>query len=150
MTHTTLAHPRCLEVSTRIRDPNDAAATFDNITNSELLFRMGLVSFLIIFIVDVIVAWALHIVFRAVNRYVSLVGAWFRIVYTVFLGVAVIFLFLILELVSGAEFLNVFDQGQLEAQVVLAAEAFTVWLLARGGKASQQQQVGRDAAGVPS
>jgi hypothetical protein len=61
-----------------------------------------------------------------------------------------ILLFLILELVSGAEFLNVFDQGQLEAQVVLAAEAFTVRLLARGGKASQRQQVGRDAAGVPS
>jgi hypothetical protein len=65
-----------------------------------------------------------------VNRQVSLVAAWSRIVYTVFLGVAVIFLFLILELVSGAEFLNAFNQGQIEAQVALAAEAFNyAWLI---------------------
>ena len=106
MTHTTPTHPRCLEVSTRIRDPNDAAAPFNNITNSEFLFRIGLVSFLILFIVDVIVAWVVYSVFKTANRQVSLVAAWFRIVHTVFLGVAVIFLFLILELVSGAEFLN--------------------------------------------
>lgn len=117
-------------VRTGLVDANDAAATFESIANSEILFRLGLVSFLIVFIVDIIVAWALYIVFRAVNRHVSLVAAWFRIVYTVFLGVAVIFLFLILELVSGAEFLNVFDQGQLEAQVTLAAEAFNyTWLI---------------------
>jgi hypothetical protein len=121
-------------VRTGLVDPSEAAATFENITNSEMLFRLGLVSFLIVFIVDVIVAWALYIVFKAVNRHVSLVAAWFRIVYTVFLGVAVIVLFLILELVSGAELLNVFDQGQLEAQVALAAEAFNyTWLIGLAG-----------------
>jgi hypothetical protein len=73
---------------------------------------------------------ALFIVFKSVNRQVSLIAAWFRIVYTVFLGVAVVFLFLILELVSGAEFLNAFNQAQLEAQVALAAEAFSyTWLI---------------------
>jgi len=117
-------------VRTGLVDPNDASATFANITNSESLFRAGLVSFLVLFVVDIVVAWALYIVFKSVNRQVSLVAAWFRIVYTVFLGVAVIFLFLILELVSGAEFLSAFDQGQLEAQVALALEAFNyTWLI---------------------
>jgi hypothetical protein len=111
-------------------DSNDAAATFTNIQDAEALFRAGLVSFLIIFVLDVIVAWALYIVFKAANRQVSLAAAWFRIVYTVFLGVALIFFFLVLTLVSGAEFLNAFDQSQLEAQVALALEAFNyTWLI---------------------
>jgi len=111
-------------------DSNDAAATFANIQDAEALFRAGLVSFLIIFILDVIVAWALYIVFKSVNRHLSLAAAWFRIVYTVFLGVALIFMFLVLMLVSGAEFLSAFDQGQLEAQVALALEAFNyTWLI---------------------
>jgi hypothetical protein len=111
-------------------DSNDAAATFANIQDAEALFRAGLVSFLIIFILDVVVAWALYIVFKAVNRHLSLAAAWFRVVYTVFLGVALIFMFLVLMLVSGAEFLNAFDQGQREAQVALALEAFNyTWLI---------------------
>lgn len=108
----------------------DAAQTAANILESEGLFRLGMVSFLVIFVVDVIVAWALYVLFKRVNEDVSLVTAWFRIVYTVFLGVAVIFFYQALQLLSGSEFLNVFDAGQLEAQALLAAETFnSTWLV---------------------
>jgi hypothetical protein len=108
----------------------DAAQTAANILESEGLFRMGMVSFLVIFVVDVIVAWALYVLFKRVNEDVSLVTAWFRIVYTVFLGVAVIFFYQALQLLSGSEFLNVFDAGQLEAQALLAADTFnSTWLV---------------------
>ncbi len=40
-------------------DPDNAAATFANIADSELLFRAGIVGFLAIFIVDIVIAWAL-------------------------------------------------------------------------------------------
>ncbi|MBT7430075.1 MAG: DUF4386 domain-containing protein, partial [Ilumatobacter sp.] len=49
----------------------DAQATAANIVESEGLFRLGLVSFLVVFVLDVIVAWALYIVFRNANRDVS-------------------------------------------------------------------------------
>ena len=117
-------------VRTGLVDPDDAGVTFSNITNSEVLFRTGLVVFLIVFIADVVVAWALYVLFKTVSRELSLLTAWFRLVYTVFLGVAVIFFFLALGLVSGAGYLAAFDSGQLEAQVMLALNAFNyTWLI---------------------
>lgn len=109
---------------------DDAATTFANIANSEGLFRAGLVSFLAIFILDVAIAWALYVVFNTVNRQWSLAAAWFRIVYTVFLGVAAIFFFVVLQLVGGSEYLASFTQAQLEAQTMLALDAFNyTWLI---------------------
>ena len=117
-------------VRTRLIDQNDAAATFTNIADSEFLFRLGLVGFLIVFIADVVVAWALYILFRAVSQEVSLLTAWFRIVYTAFLGVGVIFFFVALQLVSGAGYLGAFGQGALDAQVKLSLDAFNyAWLI---------------------
>jgi len=117
-------------VRTRLIDENDAAATFTNIADSEFLFRLGLVGFLIVFVADVVVAWALYILFRAVSREVSLLTAWFRIVYTAFLGVGVIFFFVVLQLVSGAGYLGAFGQGALDAQAKLSLDAFNyAWLI---------------------
>lgn len=108
----------------------DAAQTAANILESEGLFRWGMVSFLVIFVIDVVVAWALYVLFQKVNPNVSLMTAWFRIVYTVFLGVAVIFFYQALQLLSGSEFLSVFDAGQLEARALLAADTFnSTWLI---------------------
>ena len=75
-------------------------------------------------------AWALYVLFRPVSQELSLVTAWFRIVYTVFLGVAVIFFYQGLQLLSGSEFLGVFDSGQLQAQALVAFDSFnSTWLI---------------------
>ncbi|MEA2002772.1 MAG: DUF4386 domain-containing protein [Actinomycetota bacterium] len=117
-------------VRTGLTDPDDAAATFTNIADSEFLFRTGLLSFLIIFVLDVVVAWALYILFKNVSRQLSLLTAWFRLVYTVFLGIAVIFFFVVLQLVGGAEYLTAFNAGQMDAQVMLLLDAFNyTWLI---------------------
>lgn len=117
-------------VRTGLVAPDDAAATFANIAESEFLFRTGLLSFLIVFVVDVVVAWALYILFKKVSTGVSLLTAWFRLVYTVFLGVAVIFLFLVLQVVGGADYLAGFDSDQLNGQVMLLLDAFNfTWLI---------------------
>jgi hypothetical protein len=117
-------------VRERLIDANDAALTFKNIADSEFLFRTGLVGFLIVFVIDVVVAWALYIVFKRVSQGLSLLTAWFRLVYTVFLGVAVIFLFLVLQLVGGAGYLAAFDAGHLDAQAMLLLDAFNyTWLI---------------------
>ncbi len=115
-------------------DPDNAAATFANIADSELLFRVGIVGFLAIFIVDIVIAWALYVLFKNVGKELSLLTAWFRLVYTVFLGVALIFFFVVLDLVSGAGYLSAFGPGQLDAQVMLLLSAFNyAWLIGLAG-----------------
>lgn len=117
-------------VRTGLVEPGDAAATAANVRDSIGLFRAGFVSFLAIFVIDVVVAWALYIVFRSVSRDVSLVTAWFRLVYTVFLGVALIPWFRAIELSSGEPFLSAFDPAQIDAQVMLALDSFNhAWLI---------------------
>ncbi|MCP3853365.1 MAG: DUF4386 domain-containing protein [Actinomycetia bacterium] len=109
---------------------DDAAATAANIAESEGLFRLGLVSFLMIFLLDVVVAWALHIVFRDTNRDLSRLSAWFRLTYTVLLGVATLFFFQALQLLSGADFLSALGSGPVEAQALVALETFnSAWLI---------------------
>ena len=110
--------------------PGDASATAANIAGATGLFRGGLLGFTVVFIVDVFIAWALYIVFRPVGRDLSLLAAWFRIVYTIFLGVGLVFFFLVLRLQSSAEYLSSFNAGQLNAQVMAHIDAFSyLWLI---------------------
>lgn len=117
-------------VRVRLIEPDDAAATFANMAEHDGLVRLAIVAFLVIFLLDVAVAWALHQVFRPVGEAASALTAWFRIVYTVFLGVAILFLFAVLQLTGDAGHLAAFDQAQLDAQAVLALDAFNAtWLI---------------------
>lgn len=108
----------------------DARATAANIADSEGLFRLGMVSFLVIFLVDVVVAWGLYIVFRRADRDLSLLAAWFRLVYTVFLGAALIYFFQALQFLSGSAVSEAFDTAQREAQALVALDTFnSAWLV---------------------
>lgn len=60
--------------------PGDAERTANNIIANESLFRFGIVSFLIVLICDVLVAWALYVFLNPVNKSLSLLAAWFRLV----------------------------------------------------------------------
>ncbi len=109
---------------------DDAQATAANIAESEGLFRLGMVAFLIIFLLDVVVAWALYIVFRNADRDLSLLTAWFRLVYTVFLGAALIYFFQALQLLNGTGVLSAIETRQRDAQALLALETFnSTWLI---------------------
>lgn len=111
-------------------DTGDAAATFANVADSEVVFRFGLIAFLVVFLLDVVVAWALWVLFKGINRELSRLTAWFRVVYTVFLGMGLVFFFTVLQLISGAGWIGAFDQGQLDAQALLAFDAFNAtWLI---------------------
>lgn len=56
--------------------PGDATATANNIKASEMLFRIGIFSWLIIFICDVLAAWGLYVFLKPVNKSLSLLTAW--------------------------------------------------------------------------
>lgn len=108
----------------------DPAATADRILAGEGLFRLGLVSFLAVFILDIFIAWALWILTRTIQRDAALLAAWFRVVYTVFMGVALLFYFQALQYLGGQEFLLAFTTEQLQANALIALESFnSTWLI---------------------
>jgi hypothetical protein len=114
----------------RLVEQDDAASTASNIAESETLFRFALVAFLVVFLLDVLIAWALYVFFRATSTEVSLLAAWFRLVHAILMGAALVFFFVVLELVSGDDYLGAFAPGQLDAQVTFFLEAFdTLWLV---------------------
>ena len=105
--------------------PGNAASTANNIVASAGLFRMGIGIFLIVAILDVVVAWAFYILLKPVNNSFSLLAAWFRVVYAAVLAFAVNNLLIVLRFVNGADYLEAFETSQMYAQLMLFLNAFT-------------------------
>lgn len=108
----------------RLVVPEDAAKTSINIMTSEGLFRIGISLFLIVAILDIIVAWALFVFLKPVNRSLSLLAALLRIVYAALLGSATFYLINIINLQSGAGYLSAFTTQQIQAQVMFSFITF--------------------------
>ncbi len=102
----------------------DAKTTAENIMASGGLFRIGICCFLVVAILDVVVAWALYVLLKSVNKSLSLLAAWFRIVYAVIFAISLNNLCSVLNLLTGANYLKVFEANQLHAQVMLFLSAF--------------------------
>lgn len=81
---------------------NDGPVTLKNLNESTVLFRWVLFSFVIILILDVVVAWSLYLFLKQVNESLSLLSAWLRLVYAALLGVALLNLVGIIPEVTGS------------------------------------------------
>ncbi len=92
--------------SARCCSPATPPGTAAALRESETSFRLGAVAFLGIFVIDVVVAWALWVLFRPVHRDLSLLSAWFRLTYTVVLGAALGFLYAALWLTGAPDALG--------------------------------------------
>jgi len=101
--------------------PGDATLTAQNISAAPLLFWAGVASFVIVALLDVLVAGALYILLRPVNRRLSAAAGWSRTVYALLLLVAVS------QLVIGFSLLD----NPVAALPVL--ESFTtIWVISLG------------------
>lgn len=108
--------------------PGDAAATASAIGDAEGTLRLGIASLLLVAILDVIVAWGLYVVFAPASRSLSLLAAWFRVVYAGVFAVAISNLVGVPRLVSPPGYLDVYSTTQLQAQVLQRIETFNdVW-----------------------
>ena len=54
--------------------------TLRNILASKATFNVGIFSWLIILVSDVVAAWGLYIFFKPVSKNQSLIAAWFRLI----------------------------------------------------------------------
>ena len=94
---------------------DDAAATVQNISESEGLFRVSIALFLIVGILDIVAAWALYILFQPVDKRLSLLTAWFRLVYAAVLVASVQHLLSALDMMHAGENLPADATGVLQS-----------------------------------
>jgi hypothetical protein len=110
--------------------PGDATATANNILGSEGLFRAGIAAFVIVAILDVVVAWALYVLLRRVSDNLALLVAWLRVAYAAVFAYALVNLLDVAQLLHGADAPAV-QSGQLQAQVASSIASFdNGWALA--------------------
>ncbi|MGH8835829.1 MAG: DUF4386 domain-containing protein [Actinomycetes bacterium] len=105
-------------------EPDNPAATVENIVNSEVLFRSGIVAFIIVLIADLVVAWALYIFFQRTSRELSLFAAWFRLVYVAIAAAALLNLLVVLKLVDGTGYSTALESMQRDAEAMLSLDAY--------------------------
>ena len=113
-----------LYVRSKLIVPGDAATTANNIMANEGLFRLGFVSDLIMITCFLLLPLALYVLLKPVNKNLALLMVLF-----VLASVPVSFINLLnhftpLLLLSGADYLTVFEASQLHAQVMLSLNLF--------------------------
>ena len=80
--------------------PADAALTASHIRSSEGLFRMGIASDSLVFLIEIILTTLLYKLLKPVNQTLSLAAAFSRLAMTIIQGVNVIYYLFVLVLVS--------------------------------------------------
>ena len=112
--------------------PGDADATVNSIMASSTLYRLGIVAETIIFLVEIVMAAILYELLKPVNKTLSLAAAFARLAEAIVQAVNLLPSVIVLMLVSGASYLTVFDTSQLNALVLLFANAYEYLVLVWG------------------
>ena len=112
-------------VSGRLFVSDNAITTAQNIIAHERLFRLGIASNLLVFAADVLLVTALYVVLERVNRRLALLAAFFRLIETTILFVAVLNDFDVLRLLSGANYLTSVSSDELAALARVSIGAHT-------------------------
>jgi uncharacterized membrane protein len=81
--------------------PGDAPATFENIRQNTGSFQIGIIAFILMVIFDLILVWALYYLLLPVNKQLSLLTAWLRLVNVALFGAALYHLPNILKMANS-------------------------------------------------
>ncbi len=104
--------------------PGNAALTAANIGAHHGLFLTIIFSYLINFVEDIVIAWGLFVLLAPVNRALSLLAAWFQLVYAAIALAALFNLTTVYRMLTTPEYLANFGPAPLAAQVGLLIHAF--------------------------
>jgi hypothetical protein len=97
----------------------DAAATANNIMASAWQFRIGVMSDLLAAVLFLLTAWALYVLLKPVNKNLALLFLLLNLGGVAIQCVSDLNLFASLLLLSGADYLKVFQTDQLQALAML-------------------------------
>jgi hypothetical protein len=102
----------------------DATQVAQNIIDSERLYRLSIVSDLVMFTGVLVLIWALYVLLRPVNRDLALLAAFLRIIEVPVGVAATVNSLTAVQILSSAKYLEVFEAGQLHVLSRLARNAF--------------------------
>lgn len=102
----------------------DAAVTSNNILDSELMFRVGILGDSFTFLGEIVLTILLYKLFKPVGKTWSQIAAFSRLAMTTMIGMNVLNKLLVLQLLSGADYLTVFQPVQLQALAMLFLNAY--------------------------
>jgi hypothetical protein len=111
-------------INPKLLVPGNIAQTAQNIVAHGRLFAVAILCYLITLVLDVVIAWALYILLVPVNRAVSLLAAWFRLVYTVIAFFSMLNLTTVYRLLHTPDYVTAFGTGPLHAQVMLLLNSY--------------------------
>jgi hypothetical protein len=118
-----------LPLATTIRSQlivsGDAAATAQNITANGLLFSISFIAELVSALFFVLAAWALYALLKPINKNLALLFLLLNLCGVAIECTSVLNLSTAQTLLSGADYLNVFSAGQLQAQALLHVDMYT-------------------------
>src|SRR5215469_1213956 len=83
--------------------PGNIGQTVQNISAHEKLFFIAILCYLVTFLLDVVIAWALYLLLAPTSKPMSLLTAWFRLIYVPVGFVAVLNLVGVYDLVSSPD-----------------------------------------------
>lgn len=112
--------------------PGDATATAENIMASESLFRIGIASETVVFLVEIIMAAIFYVLLKPVSPMLSLAAAFSRLAEAVVQAVNLLPSILVFLLVSGSGYLTVFEPEQRDALVLLSLNLYDYMTLVWG------------------
>ncbi len=98
--------------------------TAQNITAHPGLFVAAILCYLITFLEDIVIAWALYYLLAPVSRSLSMLTAWFRLVYTAVALFGWLNLLTAFRLLKTPDYLTLFGSVQLHAQLRLLLSSF--------------------------
>ena len=108
--------------------PGHIEQTAQNILAHQGLFAAGILAYLFSFVADVVIAWALYYLLKPVSAPLSLLAAWFQLVYTAAGLCAALNLVTVLRLLRTPADAALFGAGPLLAQVRVLLMTFgSVW-----------------------
>jgi hypothetical protein len=118
-------------IQARLIVAGNVAETARNIMAHERLFRINIVCDLIYGAGVVVLLTALYVILKAVNQNLALIAAFCRLVYALMWVVIALNLFDVLRLLSGADYLRVFEAERLQAwaRLYLGTPAYSIGLL---------------------
>lgn len=104
--------------------PGHIDQTVANITAHGGVFVAMMLCYFLNFVEDIVIAWALYVLFAPVNRALSLLAALFRIIYAGLALAATLNLVIVFRLLNTPEYSTLFGNGPLRAQVDLLLHSF--------------------------
>ena len=98
--------------------------TYQNILENPLVFRIGISSWFLVIICDVIVAWGAYILFRSTNKELALLSAWMRIIFAAIYAIGFLQLFELSTFIHDNDYIDFFNQSQLVIQTMLSMKQY--------------------------